>query len=115
VAAVHSVFGIVVLGGTFAPLLHRGLFNTVTLSQPSAPGTTFWFFVSGVLAFVVGGLVDYLERLGIAFPVFLPWALLALTIAGCTVMPVSAWWLLLVPVAGMFARRRRAMGGPDGP
>ena len=107
VALIHTVFGVFFFGGGFAAALRAGAFDVVSLAAaPSADGIAFWFFVSGVLAFMLGGLVHYLERLGIAFPVFLPWGLLALTVAGCFLMPVSAWWLLFAPVVGMFVRQR---------
>ena len=106
VAFVHTVFGIAFLGGALALVLRGGVFDTVRLTHTSAAATAFWYFVSGFLAFMLGGVVDHLERLGLAFPRFLPWGLLALTAFGCVIMPVSAWWLLFVPVAGMFVRAR---------
>lgn len=109
VAAIHTFFGIVFLGGAFAPVIRGGLFDTVRLTPASAVGMAFWFFVSGFLAFILGGMVHQLERLGIAFPGFLPWSLLALTVFGCAIMPVSAWWLLFLPVAGMFVRARSSV------
>lgn len=110
VAVIHLVFGVVFLGGAFAGVLQGGLFHTVTLTAKSATATAFWFFVAGCLALMLGGLVDHLERMGAPFPTFLPWSLLALTVVGCILMPVSAWWLLLVPVTGMFMRARRGGG-----
>ncbi len=107
IAVIHTVFGIVFLGDAVALVLRGGVFNTVTLVPPTATGTAFWFFVTGFLAFVLGGLMHHLEYRDIAFPAFLPWSLLALTIAGCVLMPVSAWWLFLLPVIGMFVRIRR--------
>jgi uncharacterized membrane protein YagU involved in acid resistance len=106
VAAVHTLFGIVFLGSAFAFVIRDGVFDTVRLTPPSAAGTAFWFFVSGFLAFMLGGVVHHLERLDVVFPRFLPWGLLVLTIFGCAIMPVSAWWLLFAPVAGMFMRTR---------
>jgi CHASE2 domain-containing sensor protein len=112
VALIHSVFGLVFLGGALTQLFRGGVFGSVTLMTPSSGATSFWFFVAGALGFMLGGLVDHVERLGIAFPTFLAWSLLALTVVGCVLMPVSAWWLLLVPSAGMFARGR-SMGSGD--
>ena len=112
VAAIHTAFGIVFLGGAFALVIRAGVFDTVRLTGASEAGTAFWFFVSGFLAFILGGVVHHLERLGIALPRFLPWSLLALTVFGCVIMSVSAWWLLFAPVAGMFARTRSS-ASPD--
>ena len=112
VALIHTVFGVAVFGGALAQVLDRGVFGSITLIEPSPMATAFWFFVSGALAFMLGGLIDHLERLGVAFPAFLPWSLLALTAVGCLLMPLSAWWLLFFPVGGMYARGRR-MGPGD--
>jgi len=106
VAVIHTISGVVFLGGAGALILRGGVFDTVRLAGNPATGNAFWFFVSGFLALIVGGLVYHLERLGLPFPRFLPWALLALTVLGCLIMPVSAWWLLFAPVIGMFARAR---------
>jgi hypothetical protein len=112
VALIHSIFGVVFLGGALMKGLGRGVFGSVALTTPSSLATAFWFFVAGALAFMVGGLVHHLESLGLAFPQFLPWSLLALTVVGCLMMPVSAWWLLLAPTVGMFVRARE-MGSGD--
>jgi len=106
VGTIHTLLGIVFLRGAFAQVLSNGVFGAVTLTVQSSMATAFWFFVSGALALILGGLVHYLERIEVAFPAFLPWSLVALTIAGCVLMPVSAWWLLLAPVAGMYLRAR---------
>ena len=90
--------------GILAVALIHSLFAIVFYRSAS---TVFWFIVSGALALMLGGLVHHVERLGIALPAFLPWSLLALTVVGCLMMPLSAW-LLLVPVAGMYVRERRA-------
>ena len=107
VALIHSVFGVAFFGRALTRVFSTGVFGSITLLGPSPVTTPFWFFVSGALAFIVGGLVDYLERLGIAFPTFLAWSLLALSVVGCLLMPLSAWWLLIASVAGMFVRGRR--------
>jgi hypothetical protein len=114
VAVIHTVSGIVFLSSAFANVVRDGVFDTVRLTTVSASSVAFWFFVSGFLAFIVGGLVHHIERLGAAFPRFLPWALLLLTLFGCALMPVSAWWLLLVPSAGMFVRARRSVRPTEG-
>lgn len=107
IGVIHVVFGIVFFGDAFAPVLREGVFNTVTQAAPPDRGIAFWFFFAGFLTLVVGGLVHHVESLAIAFPGLLPWSLLALAVAGCVLMPVSGFWLLFVPVVGMFLRKRR--------
>lgn len=107
VAAIHLVFGVIFFGDAFVSLLRTGVLDSVTIMSRSATATAFWFFIAGLFALMLGGMVAHLERLGSPFPAFLPWSLLAVTLLGCALMPVSAWWLLLAPVAGMFVRARR--------
>ena len=106
IAVIHTVFGLIAFRDVAGPVVREGGFNTIQLDVSSHRNVGFWFFTSGLLLFVVGGLLDRFERLGIRFPAFVPWSLLALAIFGSVLMPVSAFWLLFLPVIGAFLQRR---------
>lgn len=112
---VHCAAGFVIFGDVLLPILREGVFNTLRPETYVARGGAFWFFFTGFLVLIFGGLVDEVERRRIEFPAFLPWSLLAFSIAGCVMMPASGFWLLLVPVVGMFAQRRRGALQPSAP
>ena len=85
-------------------LLNEGLFNTITIDGNPERESTFWFFFAGFALMIVGGLVDRLEHLSENLPSFLGWGFAALTIVGAIIMPVSGFWLLIVPTIGMIRR-----------
>jgi hypothetical protein len=111
IAVIHTVFGAVAFRGVAAPVLREGVFNSVRIQDTSERTVAFWFFISGLLLFIVGGLVDQSERLRIRLPAFLQWGLLALAAIGSVLMPASAFWLLFVPAAGVFIKRRERPSG----
>ena len=104
VGVIHSFFGFVFMRSTLAILWREGLLNTVN-GQPRREAV-FWFLLTGFLLLILGGLIDHLERGGLAFPTFLPWSFAVLLGIGILVMPISGIWLLLPPVVGMFVRSR---------
>lgn len=106
IAVIHTVFGLIAFRDVAGPVVREGVFNTIQLDVSSHRNVGFWFFMSGALLFVVGGLVTQSERLDRRLPAFLPWSLLTLAVVGSVLMPVSAFWLLFVPVGGAFLQRR---------
>jgi len=74
----------------------------------------FWFLFGGLLTVVLGHLLTWIERrLGHPIPSFIGWELLALSVAGLLVMPVSGFWLVLAVAiyAIVMARRSRQVSG----
>ena len=55
-----------------------------------------WFLFTGLVLLVLGHVCVWLERQGRAVPAFVGWEMLALSIVGAFLMPVSGFWLLLV-------------------
>jgi hypothetical protein len=105
VGVVHTVFGLVFHFQIHLQLASGGFFNTVNgqLDRELA----FWFVYWGLMAMLLGYLVDWVERRRWPLPRFLGWALLALTVMTVFVMPISGLWLMLPPAVG-------ALFGADG-
>jgi hypothetical protein len=80
-----------------------GAFNAVphTLVPPTmvspARDAVFWFFFTGFALFVLGQLVDAWERKGVALPRLLGWELIALSVTGAVLMPISGFGVFLLP------------------
>ena len=108
IGIIHSIFGFVVFHSTIGILLGEGLFNTVN-QQPDR-GAVFWFLFTGFALLIVGALVNWIERTQAALPSFLSWSFLAFTAAGAFIMPISGFWLLLVPTVGLFVRSTKLSG-----
>lgn len=105
IAAIHTIFGFIVFRPIIADLFTNGVFNTVNgqLDRESV----FWFIMSGLSWFLLGGLVNHFEKFGLDLPGFFGWGLLVMTLLGIVVMPISGFWLLFVPSLGAISGTRR--------
>lgn len=112
IGLIHSGFGLVVFRDILAVVAAEGLLNTVN-GQPDRE-RAFWFLFTGLVWLILGGLVDWLERRGDALPAFLAWTFLVMTAVGVLIMPLSGFWLLWVPTAGLFRRQRLRRRAPAG-
>src|SRR4030095_11151808 len=77
----------------------------------------FWFLFGGLQMLALGHLLAWIERqLKRRAPSFIGWELLALSIAGLLVMPVSGFWLVLAVAIYtiVLARRSRVASGREG-
>jgi hypothetical protein len=108
IGIVHCLFGVVVFSDLLLPAVRGGLFNTISASTPPARNMAYWFLMLGAVTLLLGGLIDWVERTGTGIPGFLPWGLVAFTVIGCLMSPVSGFWLLWIPVVGLFLQRRAA-------
>ena len=99
IGLLHSVFGLVGFSTIWAVLINEGIFNTVD-GQP-AREAAFWFLFSGFFMLLLGALVDWYESKEIALPPFFGWGLLTIALIGVVVMPISGFWLILIPAIGV--------------
>lgn len=106
VAAIHTVFGFVFFAPTLGGMLGRGLFNSV--GQDAMAGAATWFLLfGGPLALVAWQIGLAEQRAAWAELRVLGWGILALTILGLLLMPMSGFWLALPASWGLL---RRATG-----
>ena len=101
IAVLHIIVGVTAYGPTLKALLDAGIVNTITISEHPDRGAAFWFLVSGFAFLVIGSLVDYLEKSELKIPLFVGISVAILTAIGITMMPVSGFWLLILPLAGL--------------
>lgn len=106
VAAVHTLFAGVALREPLTDIVERGVLDAVGTDPLSA--ATAWFVLFGCLLFVLGLAISALERStpSAVVPVGLGWAMLGICALGIVLMPISGFYLLLVPALAIFARRR---------
>lgn len=106
VAAIHTVFGLVVFAPVLSGMLARGLFNSV--GDDAMAGAVAWFLLfGGPLALLAWQVWLAERRAAWAELRVLGWGLLAVTIVGLLLMPMSGFWLALPAVWGLL---RRATG-----
>jgi hypothetical protein len=102
----HSLVGLVAFYDTIALIINANLVNTLSLNSNFSKEVAFWFLITGFALMIIGGLVNFLENKNIGMPVFLLWSFILITAIGVFMMPVSGFWLLLVPIVELFLRQR---------
>ncbi len=108
IGMLHTLVGVIVFHETLFSILREGLFNTIPLNRQPERGAAFWFLFTGFSLLIIGGLVVWIERNRMDTPAFLSWSFLSITAVGVFMMPVSGFWLLLMPTIGLFQRRRKS-------
>lgn len=94
----------------FAPIVQQmaadGIYNSV--GEDPMRGAVTWFFFAGFLMALLGMAVDLLEKHGAGRAMkTLGVTLLVFCILGIILMPVSGFWLMLIPAAAMIWNSRR--------
>lgn len=107
IGVAHSIVGLITFHPVLVSMLREGLVNTMALGQDPEREAAFWYFYSGFALMIVGGLVDRIERSEARLPRFLGWTFAVLTVLGLVVIPVSGFWLLIVPTVAMLRRGSR--------
>ena len=109
VSAIHCLLGFFLFAAPLRELLAGGLWNTLGTRDPSRYAA-FWFMFGGVVTALVGYLADWIERvLGSALPRTLGWTLLAISLVGVILAPVSGFWLVFPAALGALVQ-----SGPGG-
>lgn len=109
IGILHSIVGFVVFHKILSILASEFLFNTISLNSQPDRESAFWFFFTGFALLIIGALVNWIENRNADIPTFLSWSLLTVTTVGVIIMPISGFWLLLIPIAGLFRLQRRTM------
>ena len=106
VAALHTVFAIVVFHATFADIIQRGVWNSI--GEDPMRGAVAWFLIAGGFFLVCGIAIDALEKAGSVEPTrLLAWSLLLVVAIGIVLMPISGLWFMLPPVIGLFMKSKK--------
>jgi hypothetical protein len=105
----HSFVGLVAFRKTVALIINENILNTISINSNSPKEAAFWFLITGFALMIIGSLVNLIENNNIGMPAFLLWSLILITAIGVLMMPVSGFWLLLVPIIGLIIRRRNNM------
>lgn len=106
IGVIHLIFGFITFRAAWAEMLQQGFFNTV--AGHLGHNIAFWFIAFAFLTLILGGLIDWCEGNKQPLPRFLGWSLLALSFSGVVMMPISGWWLLLIPAIGSIRQSGKA-------
>ena len=103
VAAIHTVFGLVVFNADLLAMLRLGFLDTV--GQDSRRAAVVFFLLFGFLLAVLARATTALERCGQRTPLRqMGWALLLLCAVGVLLMPSSGFWLMLPALWAMLRK-----------
>ena len=91
---IHNLLGFVMGKDVLLQILNSGVINSINTEMDR--NAIFWFLFSGFMMMILGKLMqDYIKHFNKALPVSLGHYLLALTIVGCIIMPISGFWIVL--------------------
>ena len=103
---IHILFAVARGWDVYREIFSGKLINAIGTDLQRA--FTFWFLMTGILLIVLGETLQYyLKREQRPAPQFLGYALLAISLIGCILIPLSGFWLF-IPQAFIiiFATRR---------
>ena len=98
----HFIGGFVFFPAPLVEIAQAGWWNAVSpdpFNLNYEREAAFWFMMISPLLFILGMLCCWMQEQQIKIPAFVGWILLALTIIGVVILPVSGIWLLLPPSA----------------
>ena len=107
IAIGHTVVGLIAFAPALKSLIKAGVINSIVVGQNPDREAAFWFLFTGFTLLAIGGLLDYLERQNLPIPPFVVIMLAILVVTGILVMPISGFWLPIIPLFGLIWPMRR--------
>jgi hypothetical protein len=98
IAVLHTIVGLILFSQPLNDVFQAGIFNSINTPTRAA---AFWFFVFGAMLAAFGGMTQWLLNTIGTLPRFWGWSLLAVCLAGVIFVPVSGFWLGLLPAVAM--------------
>ena len=109
IGILHVCLGFVKYQTSFMNIFSQSVFNSIKTHEEKL---AFWFTFCGIIFMLLGYLIYLLEKHQIKIPKRFSWSFLASTILGVIILPVSGFWILLIPsiliVITSYAKRRIA-------
>lgn len=106
ISILHVGVGIWSYAEPITGIWQDGFFNVVDpyVDRQAA----FWFMMAAPLFFAVGQLCCWAQAQNITLPASLGWNLLAVSTVGAVLMPISGFWLLMLPAFLILVASRQA-------
>lgn len=105
VGFIHCLLGVFAFKSAFARVFQNGFFNTIN-GEPDLE-FPFWFVITGVFWIILGLTIDSIENSELHIPIFVGWTLVTVTLISGAIMPLSGWWLFLIPSIALIRRSLR--------
>jgi Family of unknown function (DUF6463) len=104
VAVLHAAVGLWIGRRALVAMAHDGFVNAVAPHLDR--NFVFWFLLASPFLWIVGRFALWVASEGRRPPVWLGKSLLALALTGAVLMPVSGFWLILLPAAWLWLAAR---------
>jgi hypothetical protein len=103
IGLIHCAFGFIVFWQTWVQIFELGFFNSI--GEDPMRGAVVWFFLFAIPVISYGYLIDWIQKKIGFYPKHLIWHLIVLMLTGVAFMPVSGFWLLLMPIFLLWKNR----------
>ena len=91
---IHNLLGFLMGWKTLVEIANSGFFNSV--NDQMDRNAIFWFLFGGFMMMLMGHFMHlYIKENHKPLPPSIGYYLLILTIAGCIIMPISGFWLVV--------------------
>jgi hypothetical protein len=104
----HNVIGFVMGWGVLTEIVRSGFINSINNEMDR--NAIFWFLFGGFAMILLGKLMQNCLDAGWILPKWLGVTLLALSLIGCMMMPVSGFWLVLPQALLIMSTHRKRRG-----
>ncbi len=108
---IHVIVGFWIYGEALSEIISNGFFNSVA-PNPFAPNfareDAFWFMTLTTFFMILAQLCLWAHSRKIALPGSIGWTLLITSIIGAIAIPISGFWLLMVPAVLIIVTSRKA-------
>lgn len=108
---IHVIVGFWLYGEPLTEIASNGFFNSVA-PNPFAPDfareDAFWFMTLTAFFVILAQLCFWADSHKISLPESIGWNLLITSIIGAIAIPISGFWLLIVPACLIIATSRKA-------
>lgn len=103
---IHVIVGIWIYGEPLSEIVRDGFFNSIA-PNPFAPDfareDAFWFMTLTAFMIILAQLCFWANSSKISLPKSIGWNLLITSIIGAIAIPISGFWLLMVPACLIIA------------
>ena len=100
----HNLVGVIMGWSVLIEIGASGFFNSINNEMDR--NAIFWFLFAGFMMIIMGKLMQHYLEADWNLPMWLGISLLALSLVGCIMMPVSGFWLV-IPQAILIINARK--------
>ena len=94
IGVMHTLLSLMKFSDTFSEIIKEGIINS---GLGANRGWAIWFTVTGFVFIFLGLAIQALEQHQLTVPKLIGWGLLLTAVIGGLMIPLSGFWILLLP------------------